>query len=94
MMGEVKLKPCPFCGGEEMEQMFITTENRCIERYTDRNVSQCWSCKNCVGSIDAEAVFNLGEKKRKVLLPECCVADMYITSVDYNPCPYYGRKEE
>lgn len=74
--------------------MINTTENCCIERYTDWNVSQCWSCQNCVGSIEVEVVFNLFEEKKKVMLPECRGEDMYMTSVNYNPCHYYKRKEE
>ena len=73
--------------------MLNTTENCCIERYTDMNVSQCWSCQNCVGSLEVEAVFNLGEKKKKVMLPERRGEDMYMTSVYNNPCKYYKRKE-
>lgn len=38
-----------------------TTENCCIERYTDRNVSQCWSCKNCVGWTEEKVVLDPGE---------------------------------
>lgn len=61
--------------------------------YAEKNVAQCWACKNCIG----QKKFNAGilmesyitTAENGVILPECRVADRYMLFVNELPCPYF-----
>lgn len=60
--------------------------------YAENGVHQCWTCRNCVGQkefvwnvTDAESV----DRKIIFVLPECKVADRYMTWVTQDPCSHY-----
>ena len=60
----------------------------CVKRdlpihYSENNVSQCWSCKNCIGQKE----FNTD--MIPVLLPECRVTEKYMLFVYEMHCSRY-----
>ena len=54
-------------------------------KWLSNNVAQCWTCKNCVGQQRAFYAHNT----KSVDLPECKVADCYMTYVIRVPCGCY-----
>lgn len=57
-------------------------------KYAENGVSQCWTCKNCVGRKEFWGKTFSGDRMR-FWLPECRVADMYMTYTSIIPCSKY-----
>ncbi len=60
--------------------------------YANDGVHQCWTCQNCIGRSEYTCLI----KDRRgfdhdmvVILPECKVADRYMTIVYETPCSKY-----
>lgn len=62
--------------------------------YAEKNVAQCWACKNCIGKKEFRADMRedryFSPKETRVLLPECRVTDQYMTFVHELPCPHFS----
>ena len=69
--------------------------NDCLH-YAERNVHQCWTCKNCVGHYQHSMTIrdtSCLERQINVVYPECKKFDVYLTHLYVSLCPYYERKE-
>jgi hypothetical protein len=51
--------------------------------WKENNVDQCWTCANLVGGAKRDIGYGL------VILPECKVAERYMTEVYDRPCRAY-----
>ena len=63
--------------------------------YAEKNVSQCWSCKNCIGQKEFNTDLSGKLDIIPVLLPECRVTEKYMLFVYEMPCGHFeaiGRK--
>lgn len=62
--------------------------------YAEKNVHQCWSCKRRVGQKEVTGVIvGYPLNHISVMLPECEVAEQYMTWVAQCPCGKYERRE-
>ena len=57
-------------------------------RYTENNTSQCWGCRNRVGTGTATIHRDVFE------LPECKVEDKYMLEVYELPCRRYEPNKQ
>ena len=69
--------------------------------YAEKNVAQCWACKNCISQKEFRADMRkdiyIPSKETRVLLPECRVTEQYMTFVFELPCPHFeviGRAKD
>ena len=64
--------------------------------YAENNVHQCWSCKRRCGAYEVTGVIRRGSEliHIPVLLPECEVAQRYMTYVQRCPCHKYMKEED
>lgn len=67
-------------------------------KYAENGVSQCWTCKNCVGHKEFRVrIYDpLEIRYISVLFPECKIADLYMAYTTDVPCRKFEviRKEE
>lgn len=64
--------------------------------YAERNVHQCWTCKNCVGHCGEQMTVrdtDCLQRQIYVIYPECKLHNLYMTHLYVSLCPYYERKE-
>lgn len=82
-------------------------EFKVVPEWTYNNCAQCWDCVNCVGqkketlsnAILNSTLRNLHDKLTIseddfVLLPECRVADKYMTYVLRFPCEKWQKRRD